>query len=352
MGNRLPYIPLIDTAESCLINLARSNFGFASEEYSVIIYVGIEFSRLIFMKGTEFLHFAPIIGEGYEAPNIQNTVYAKLLLEQDNMGIPRLNKILLAGECKKIALDEFLHDQLSDIEVHYLNVPYLNTSAVPPEEQEQLSQYAIPIATAWKVLDDDHPAFYPVNLIPESIREAQRAFKLAWHGYLLLALVFLSTVYFPIRYVELKKDIEDKKRILANQEKLIAENERIQREIDTLTRKISDLQTAAGLYDSLVPGSDRWNRIVIHLSKGVEDIKSLWIKNVTLQPAGTMTLSGVSMYRTKIPRIAALFENATLSSVEEQKQIRGQTVMDFELKVPEQKKLVKSDQAKSPIQNQ
>lgn len=350
MGNRMPYFPLIECAETALINLARSNFGFAPEEYTVIIYVGIDFSRLIFMKGTEFLHFAPQIGEGYDAPNIQNTVYAKLLLEQDNMGIPRLSKILLAGECKKIALDEFLRDQLTEVEVQYLNTPYLNTSALPPEEQEQVSMYAIPIATAWKVLDDDHPAFYPVNLIPEKIREAQRAFKLAWHGYVLLALVFIATVYFPIQYVGLQKDIAERKRTRDIQKGLVAENQRKQAEIDSLEKKISSLKTAWLLYDTLVPGSDRWNKVIAQLSKGVEDIKELWVKSVNLQSNGTMTLSGISKERKRIPRIAAVFDNAILSSVSEQKEIRKQTVIEYELRVPSKEEMAKADKKKPAAQ--
>jgi hypothetical protein len=342
MGNRLPYIPLIDCAETSLINLARSNFGFAPEEYSVIIYIGIEYSRLIFMKGTEFLHFAPVIGEGYESPNIQNTVYAKLLLEQDNIGVPRLNKILLAGECRKIGFDQFINEQLAEVDVSYLNTPYLDVSALPPEEQDQLSLYAIPISTAWKVLDDDHPAFYPVNLIPEKIREAQRTLALAWHGWLLLAFIFVSVVFFPLQCTDLQRKIEDKKRTITGLEKIIAVNERYQQEIEILGAKIGGLKTAAGLYDTLVPGSDRWNKIIAHLSKGVEDIRSLWIKNVVLQPQGTMSMSGVSMERMKIPRIAALFENATLASVSEQKKIRDRIVMDFELKVPAQPQFSKN----------
>lgn len=349
MNNRMPFFPLIECAETALINLARSNIGFAPEEYSVIIYIGIEFTRLVFMKGAEFLHFAPVIGEGYEAPNIQNTVYSRLLLEQDNMGIPRLSKIILAGECKKIAFDEFIRQQLADVDVQYLNTPYLDVSALPPEMQEDVSQFAIPIATAWKVLDTEHPAFYPVNLIPEAVREAQRVFKLGWHGYLLLAAVFVSTIFFPLRYIDLKKEIGEKNRTIARQEVLIAENQRIRGEIEKVQNQINQLYTAAGLYEKIIPGSDRWNRVIARLSKGVEDVKALWIRDIRLQSQGTMELSGISVERQRIPRIAALFENATLTKVSETKEIRGRTVQDFDLRVPEQPELMKSEQTKVPL---
>src|ERR1051326_2221851 len=75
LGKRLPRIALIEVADIALMNLARVNYGFTPDEITTIIYVGVEFTRLIFMKGSEFFHFAPVLGEGYDSPNIQNTVY-------------------------------------------------------------------------------------------------------------------------------------------------------------------------------------------------------------------------------------------------------------------------------------
>src|ERR1041385_8534213 len=130
MGNRLPRIPLIESSDVALMNLARANYGFGPNEITALIYIGVEFTRLIFMKGSEFFHFAPVLGEGYDSSNIQNTVYSRLLLEQDNMGIPRIDKILLAGESRKIMFDEFIREQLPEVDVQYLRTPYIDTSGL------------------------------------------------------------------------------------------------------------------------------------------------------------------------------------------------------------------------------
>src|SRR5690349_6798178 len=81
IGKRLPRIALIEIADAALMNLARANYGFSADEITTIIYVGVEFTRLIFMKGSEFFHFAPVLGEGFDSPNLQNTIYSRLLLE-------------------------------------------------------------------------------------------------------------------------------------------------------------------------------------------------------------------------------------------------------------------------------
>ena len=71
------------------------------------------------------------------------------------------------------------------------------------------------------------------------------------------------------------------------------------------------------------------------LTKGVADIGSLWITEMKGMPDGTTSIQGYSVARNRIPRIAALFENATLSRVEV-KEIRENSppVYNFIITVP------------------
>ncbi|HLF13874.1 MAG TPA: hypothetical protein VI932_03160 [Bacteroidota bacterium] len=335
LGKRLPKIALIEDSDVALLNLARANYAFNPDDITAIIYIGVEFTRLIFMKGSDFFHFAPIIGEGYDTPNVQNTVYSRLLLEQDNMAIPRIDRVLLAGECGRISFDSFLRDQLADVEVQYMRTPQLNTTALPPEAQEQIPEYAVAIATAWKILDEKKQAFYPINLLPDDVREGQKTFKLAWHGYVLFAAIFFSTFLFTSRYGALKLEVEVKNHTLTQLQTKVAENEKIKEQIAGLNDQVARYNTALATYDSLVPGAERWNKIVEALTKGVVDIGSLWITEMKGMPDGTTSIQGYSISRNRIPRIAALFENAMLTKVEV-KQIRENSppVYNFIIAVP------------------
>ena len=337
LGKRLPRVALIESADVALMNIARANYGFAADEITTIIYVGVEFSRLIFMKGSEFFHFAPVLGEGYDSPNIQNTVYSRLLLEQDNMGIAHIDKILLAGESKRIGFDDFLRHQLPDVEVQYLRTPYLDSTNVPQDVQDRIPDFAVPIATAWKVLDDDHPAFFGTNILPESIKEGQRTFKLAWHGYVLLSLVFLSTLFFTREYASMRQEVINKQQTLNQLRSRVEENEKLKAAIAEKNEQRGRYNTALAVYDSLVPGCDRWNRYISQLTKGVEDLRGIWITEVHALADGAMSVQGYALYRARIPRIAALFDNSTLTKVEV-KEIREKSppVYNFLITVPPQ----------------
>jgi len=337
LGKRLPKIALIEDSDVALLNLARSNYAFNPDDITAIIYIGVEFTRLIFMRGSDFLHFAPILGEGYDSPNVQNTVYSRLLLEQDNMAIARIDRVLLAGECGRIGFDSFLREQLADVEVQYMRTQQLNTAALAPEVQEQIPEYAVAIATAWKILDEGKKSFYPLNLLPDDVREGQKTFKLAWHGYLLLLMVFLSSFLFTSRYGAQKVELETKNNTLTQLATKVAENEKIKEQIAGLNDQVARYNTALAIYDSLVPGAERWNGMVATLTKGVADIGSLWITEMKGLPDGTTSIQGYSMSRNRIPRIAALFANATLARVEV-KEIREKSppVYNFTITVPPQ----------------
>jgi hypothetical protein len=335
IGNRIPIIPAIDSADVSLMNMVRQNYDLQAQDMSVIIYVGVEFTRLIFMRGDHFYQFAPIIGEGYDSPNLQNTVYSRLLLEQDNLGIPRINRIILAGQCKRIGFKDFLSQQLPDQEIDYLLAPQLDTSMLSPEDQEMISEFAVPIGAAWKVLDPTSPRLYNVNLLPSEVREGQRVFKLAWHGYLLMALLFVGAFFFTMQISQKAKEIRDLRDVLVLKESQKAENLTLSNSIMALEEQLGRYRTSLALYDSLIPGAERWSRVLTQLSHGVEDLNSIWLTDFNGQVDGSVNMNGYAVYRTRIPRLSTLFENAVLREVNVQA-IREQTVYRYKIEVPPQ----------------
>lgn len=335
IGNRLPMIPAIDSADVSLMNMVRLNYDVQPDDVSVVVYVGVEFTRLIFMRGDHFYQFAPIIGEGYDSPNLQNTVYSRLLLEQDNLAIPRINRIILAGQCRRIGFREFLAQQLPEQEIEYLLAPQLDTSLLSGEDQEMISEYAIAIGSAWRVLDPENKRLYGVNLLPSEVREGQRVFKLAWHGYLLLVLLFVSTLLFTMQITQKNKEINDLRSQLTLKESQRAENLTLSNSIMALEEQLGRYRASLALYDSLVPGSERWSKILTQLSHGVEDLNSIWLTDFNGAQEGSVNLNGYAVYRTRIPRLSTLFENALLQEVTVQS-IREQTVYRYKIDVPPQ----------------
>lgn len=334
LGGRLPNVKLIDSADTALMGLVRAGYELAEEEISVIVYVGHDFSRLIFMQGSNYLHFAPIISEGYGSANVENTIYSRILLEQDNIALPRIDRIILAGESHKINMLEALAPQFPHSTVEYLKAPDLDLSAFDGQVGEQISEYAIPIVAAWQALDPKAKGFYHTNLIPNSIIEGQKVFKLAWHGWLAALAVIVSIVFFYTSILKQNSEILNAREALQKKQARLADIEVLQQRENTLNADIKKYQLATAVYDSLAPGSDRWSRVLHYLANSIEDLNSVWIYNLRKdsQHPNAILISGRSVYRTRIPRLASVFQSATLKEVRTT-DIRGKIIYDFDIVV-------------------
>jgi hypothetical protein len=332
IGNRVPKINLIDSADTALIGLVRSSYDQQEDEVSVLVYVGSDFSRLIFMKGKNYLHFAPIISEGYGSSNIENTIYSRILLEQDNIALTRIDRIVLCGESHKVSLRESLAPQFTSATVEYLQSPDLDVGLHEGLIGEAVSEYAIPISTAWRSLDPSKRGFYSVNLCPVLITEGQKAFKLAWHGWVLALMVIVSIVFFSTSIESRSAEIARERVILKRKQSELVDLEQLRVRKSALQAEISRFSNAASVYDSIAPGSDRWSRVFHYLANSVEDLNSLWLYKVEkdAQNPWIVKISGYSIYRMRISRLASLFELAILKQVRTS-QIRGKIVYDFDL---------------------
>jgi hypothetical protein len=331
IGNTIPKINLIDSADTALIGLVRSSYEVQEEDVSVLVYVGNDFSRLIFMQGKNYLHFAPIISEGYGSSNIENTIYSRILLEQDNIALTRIDRIILCGESHKVNLRESLAPQFTSATVEYLQVPDLDLSVYEGMVGEAVSEYAIPIATAWRALMPKRSGFYPLNLCPDMIMEGQKAFKLAWHGWIIALGIIGSIVFFITSIQSRSAEIKRQKDVLVRKKGELADLERLRARRAELTADIDRYSKAATLYDSIAPGSDRWSRVLHYVANSVEDLNSLWIFRLSRDdPSGGLSIGGRSIYRTRISRLASLFERATLKEVRTTA-IRNKVVYEFDL---------------------
>lgn len=332
IGNRIPKVNLIDSADTALIGLVRSSYELQEEEVTVLVYVGNDFSRLIFLQGKNYLHFAPIISEGYGSSNIENTIYSRILLEQDNIALTRIDRIILCGESHKVNLRESLAPQFTSATVEYLQAPELDLSVYEGLVGEAVSEYAIPLATAWRALDPKKRGLYDLNLCPVIITEGQKAFKLAWHGWVLALLTIGSIVYLFTSIEARNTEIKRQKESLVRKTKELADLEQLRLTRSRLQTDIARYANAATVYDSIAPGSDRWSRVLHYLSNSVEDLNSLWLIKIAKddQNPNVLRITGRSIYRTRISRLASLFERATLKSVRTTA-IRDKIVYEFDL---------------------
>jgi hypothetical protein len=111
------------------------------------------------------------------------------------------------------------------------------------------------------------------------------------------------------------------------------ENVRLQISTDSLRTQIGKYSTSMAVFDSIVPGCDRWSKMLTNVANGLEDLSSIWFTNVKSTPNSGMIFDGISVYRARVPRVANLFSDAILRKVTTKK-IRDKDVYEFEIEIP------------------
>ncbi len=330
LGARMPKIGFVESSDIALVNLVKTNYPLKDDEITVIVYVGVEYTRLIFMRGRSLFNIAPIISEGADSFSVQNTIYSRILLGQDNLSLPRIDQVILCGECKNFDIKGFLSSLLVGAEVDYLKLRGIDDSQLPAGGADLIPQYAVPIATAARAAVGKSKSYYAADLTPDRVRESQKTFKLAWHGLVLAILVFGSTFFFTYNYASNKSDISRLTSEVVGKRTQAAEVTTLKSQIGKVTSQFGKYSTAIAILDSLAPNTERWSTLLSSLSGSIRSVGSLWLTDVHETNGGMYYVQGFSEYRDRIPRFAELYPGSVLRKVAIA-DIRGKTVYDFQI---------------------
>ncbi|MFQ5583855.1 MAG: hypothetical protein ACE5GL_05415, partial [Calditrichia bacterium] len=237
LRNKMPKISFIETAEVSLVNLVKANYDFKEDEHSVIIYVGQEFSRLIFMHGNDLANISQIIGEGIDSPDIASTIYSRLLLALDTLNLNNVNHIILTGEAEEGNVLRYLREKFSlDVNVEYLKFNHLAVNNI----DSVLSRFGVAVGVAWHALADKQEKFCYVDLLPKEIREKQKIFKLGIVGWVLFLMLPLLAFYFTYMASKRQNELMNLQDELKFKKEELAALEIPKMKLDVLNKKIEN----------------------------------------------------------------------------------------------------------------
>ncbi|MEA3287918.1 MAG: LysM peptidoglycan-binding domain-containing protein, partial [Candidatus Marinimicrobia bacterium] len=166
-----------------------------------------------------------------------------------------------------------------------------------------------------------------INLLPDYVLRRQKTFKLAWHGLLLLLLIFLVPFAINWLYVEKNATHRDALQKITHLEKSINDIEWVTYMVDSLSLAHSVAQENLINLTKFSKGSLRWSVTLRQLFIAMEEVDGLWIAELKSKGVG-IELAGLSLYRNRIPRFIEYFEDAEIKSVVPD-DIRGRTVYKF-----------------------
>lgn len=331
--------------EATLINLVRVNYELNENEVTGIVLFGTKSSRLIFMKGKELWLVSPIINEGKNSSHVLGTIFSKILFQLDAGELPSLERIILANNWLGEKSIDFFQKNFPDIIVEEFK---FNSEKIEFDSKldDAVSHYTTAIGMAWAASGQDTKEFSHFSFLPGYIRDRQKLFKLEWHGVVLLLLIALTPLWFNHFYginnnkiQSVRNEIERTQIQINNVHSLVVGT-------NYLSQKYSIDNEKLQYVKELSQGTLRWSKTLKIINDGFKNIHGAWITSMQSSKNG-LVLEGYSLYRDRIPKITALFANATLKSVSITK-IRKLQAYKYNILV---KSVVSDSTAFSPIYN-
>jgi hypothetical protein len=314
-GKRFYKIPTLKSAEISLANYVSKKKKFFPDDQSLIVYIGKEYSKLIFLQGRKLKHIGATLDIGSTNLHTYDVYFSKILLEMDNGGITSLDNIIVCGEDDSENLILSFYGTFPEANVSRLEFDEINYSLLSTEAQSSISAYSILLAIANEYFDDQTQKHNEsINLLPRYIREEQKVFQFAWHGYAILPLLFGATFFLTLQILMNNKKASDLEKEIAQQTVLLRQNQEILGRIAQLENKISGFGQTQAILDSASVGTGVWSKLTEHFSDFFGTKQNIWLTKVGAE-ANNISLEGFALSKLSPTEFAYSINGSELKGI-------------------------------------
>ncbi len=314
-GKRFYKIPTIKSAEIALANFVSRTTKFFPEDYSLIIYTGKEFSKLIFLEGQNLKHIGATLDIGTENLFTYDVYFSKILLEMENGGIPRLDNVVICGDDRSENLVLSFYGTFPEANVSELKFDMFNVMDLPDEDQHAISSYSIPISAAYEYYAELDKELTGINILPRYVIDNQKAFQFGWHSFAVLPFIFAATFYFTFAILTNVQEIKSLDNKIAQMEQLARENQILIDQMDPLTARISNFDNAQAILDSATSGTEIWGYSLERISSFMERRRNFWISHMDSKKDLNVTIRGFSLSRSVLTEFSEYSNSSILKNI-------------------------------------
>lgn len=314
-GKRHFKVPTIKSSDISLAYYVAKRKKFFPDDHSLIVYIGKEYSKLIFLQGRKLKHIGTTLDIGTQNLHTYDVYFSKILLEMENGGISSLDNIIVCGEDDSENLILSFYGTFPEANVSRLEFDDLDITALDDEAKEKFSSFSIPIAVANDYYDELNQEHTGINILPKFVKDEQKVFQFSWHGYLMLPLLFIAALFVTQEILKNNSQMSSLDKEIKEKTILMRQNQEILAKIAGLEGKISSFDQTQAILDSATAGTGVWKEVIEDISDFCGRKKSLWLSKITRGDGNIIFAEGYSLYRNALTDFAYSIDNATLKSM-------------------------------------
>ncbi|MGE5363815.1 MAG: hypothetical protein ACM3SM_06760 [Bacteroidota bacterium] len=331
-GKRYYKVPAVKSAEISLAYLVSRKKKFFPDDFSLIVYIGKEYSKLIFLQGKKLKHIGATLDVGTVNLHSYDVYFSKILLEMENGGIPRLDNVILCGEDDSENLILSFYGTFPEANVSRIDFDDMDISEVDDDQKEKLSSYSVPIAAAIDYYDDLSGEHSGINLLPRYVKDSQNFLKsnFGWHTYAIVPLLFIVTLAFTYLILINNRHISQLNKEVQRLTILQVKNQKILDEINYNQNKINNFGATQAILDSASKGAELMGKMTNNMCAFVGGRKNMWITSLTVDQNANVTVAGYGLNRAVLTNFADSYEASLLKNISFEK-LRSKSTYKFNL---------------------
>lgn len=314
-GKRYYKIPTIKSAEISLAYYIAKKKKFFPDDSSLIVYIGKEYSKLIFLQGRKLKHIGGTLDIGTVNLHTYDVYFSKILLEMENGGISQLDNIIVCGEDDSENLILSFYGTFPEANVSKIDFDEVSVSSLDDQSKEKISAFAVPIAVAAEYFDELEGIHSGVNLLPKYVKDEQKPFQFAWHGYAMLPILFGTALMVTLMVLSNQGRINALDKEIAKKTIMVRENQEILNRIQAIKTKINTFDQTQAILDTVSAGASVWSSVLADISDFFSVRKNIWLTKVASDASNKVVLEGYALDKRVLTDFAYSIESAELKSM-------------------------------------
>lgn len=314
-GKKFFKVPTIKSADIALAYYVAKRKKFFPDDQSLIVYIGKEYSKLIFLQGRKLKHIGTTLDIGTSNLHTYDVYFSKILLEMENGGITSLDNIIVCGEDDSENLILSFYGTFPEANVSKLEFDDLDLTQIDDETKGRFSTYSVPIAVATEYFDEQAKEHKGINLLPKYIAEEQKFFQFSWHSFAVLPLLAVAAFLFTIKILQNNRELSRLDEDIKQKNLIIRQNQETLGKIAELEGKISSFGQTQAILDSAAVGTGIWKRVIKDVAGFCGSKQNIWISSIVRDNTNTVKIEGYSLSKYSPTDMAYSLDEAKLNSM-------------------------------------
>jgi hypothetical protein len=306
-------IPTVKSAEVSLYSYVLRKRTFEENDYSLVLYIGKEYSKLIFLKGNKLHHIGAPVSVGKNSFNAHNVIASKILLEMENGLISNINNIIVCGEDNTEELVSVIREAYPSADIKIQNIESVEIREL--DSFSSTASFIIPVAVAQEYFDEIEKKFTGLNLLPNHIKEEQRLINLQWHDYLMIFLILFSAAFFLTKIISNTQELASKNEEIGKFDAVETQNRVAVEQIKSYENKIANVGQTKAILNQLAAGTGIFSTQLKKLANFTSQDKILWITKVTMDEKKDLGIQGYTFSRRRVKDLADAYSTSTLENI-------------------------------------